>query len=104
MCPTGLTQFRDFSDEFKRFNAQVIGCSVDSVHSHKRWVETDLKDLGYLLIGDITKQVAIDYGVLLAKQGIATREASIIDPQDTIQYIDIHNLKLEEMQEKFCMY
>ena len=92
VCPTEITQFRDANAEFTKRKAQVIGCSVDSVHSHKRWVQQDLKDLGYPLIGDITKQVSRDYGVLMAEKGIATRGTFIIDPEGVIQYMGIHNL------------
>jgi len=94
VCPTEITQFRDALAQFKDLGAQVIGCSVDSVHSHKRWISDDLKDLGYPLIGDVTKQVSRDYGVLLEEQGIATRGTFLISPEGTIQYMGIHNLSV----------
>lgn len=92
VCPTELTQFRDGLQMFKEADAEVIGCSVDSVHSHKRWIKDDLGQLGYPLIGDITKKVARDYGVLLQDKGIATRGTFIIDPEGNVQYMGIHNL------------
>ena len=92
VCPTEITQFRDALPAFKAENAEVLGCSVDSIHSHKRWIKDDLKDLGYPLIGDITKRVARDFGVLLEDKGIATRGTFIIDPEGRIQYMGIHNL------------
>jgi len=92
ICPTELTQFRDTIKEFKNAGAEVIGASIDSVHSHKRWIKDDLKDLGYPLIGDVTKRVSRDYGVLLEDKGIATRGTFIIDPEGRIQYMGIHNL------------
>lgn len=92
VCPTEITQFRDRLKDFKEVGAEVIGVSVDSVHSHKRWIETDLGELHYPLIGDITKQVSRDYGVLIAQEGIATRGTFIIDPEGVIQYMGIHNL------------
>ncbi len=92
VCPTELTQFRDNVKAFREAGAEVVGCSVDSVHSHKRWVKDDLKNLGYPLLGDITKRVARDYGVLLEDKGIATRGTFVIDPEQKIQYMGIHNL------------
>ena len=56
------------------------------------WIKDDLGDLGYPLLGDVTKQVSRDYGVLLQEAGIATRGTYIIDPEGTIQYMGIHNL------------
>ncbi len=92
VCPTEITQFRDHLKSFKEAGAEVLGCSVDSVHSHKRWVKDDLGNLGYPLIGDVTKQISRDYGVLLQDKGVATRGTFIIDPEGVIQYMGIHNL------------
>ena len=94
VCPTEITQFRDTLAQFKAAGAEVLGCSIDSVHSHKRWIKDDLGELGYPLIGDVTKQLARDYGVLLQDKGIATRATFIIDPEGMIQYIGIHNLNV----------
>ena len=94
VCPTELTQFRDALSTFRDMGAEVIGCSIDSVHSHKRWIKDDLKDLGYPLIGDVTKRVSRDFGVLIEEAGIATRGTFIIDPESKIQYMGIHNLSV----------
>ena len=94
VCPTEITQFREQLKSFKEENAEVVGVSVDSVHSHRRWIKDDLKNLGYPLIGDITKRISRDYGVLLEDKGIATRGTFIIDPEGKIQYMGIHNLNV----------
>ena len=94
VCPTEITQFRDALKDFKEAGAEVLGVSIDSVHSHKRWIKDDLGNLGYPLIGDVTKQLSRDYGVLLQDEGIATRGTFIIDPEGTIQYMGIHNLNV----------
>lgn len=94
VCPTEITQFRDMMDQFKSAGAEILGCSIDSVHSHKRWIKDDLGDLGYPLIGDVTKQIARDYGVLLQDKGVATRATFIIDQEGVIQYMGIHNLNV----------
>jgi peroxiredoxin (alkyl hydroperoxide reductase subunit C) len=94
VCPTELTQFRDKLENFKKLGAEVVAASVDSVHSHKRWSKDDLGDLGYPVLGDITKRVSRDYGVLLEDKGIATRGAFIVDPEGTMQYMGIHNLNV----------
>jgi peroxiredoxin (alkyl hydroperoxide reductase subunit C) len=94
VCPTEITQFRDNLKQFREAGAEVIGCSVDSAHSHKRWIKEDLKDLNYPLMADITKRIARDYGVLFEDKGIATRGTFIIDPNQKIQYMGIHNLNV----------
>lgn len=94
VCPTEITQFRDSLKEFKDQGAEILGVSIDSVHSHRRWLKDDLGNLGYPLIGDVTKRLARDYGVLLEDAGIATRGTFIIDPEGVIQYMGIHNLNV----------
>lgn len=91
VCPTELTQFREQLKEFESTGAVVIGCSVDSVHSHKRWLRDDLGNLGYPLIADITKRICRDYGVLFEDRGIATRATFLIDPEQKVQYMAFHN-------------
>ncbi len=91
VCPTEITQFRDQLANFKSSNAVVIGCSVDSTHSHKRWLRDDLGNLGYPLMSDLTKRISKDYGVLLEERGFATRGTFIIDPEQKVQYMSLHN-------------
>ena len=91
VCPTELTQFREQLPQFEAANAVVMGCSVDSVHSHKRWLRDDLGNLGYPLLSDLTKRIAKEYGVLIEDRGIATRGTFIIDPDQKVQYMGIHN-------------
>lgn len=91
VCPTEITQFRDLLKDFQQAGAVVLGCSVDSVHSHKRWLKDDLGNLGYPLLADITKKIARDYGVLIEDRGIATRATFVIDPDQKIQYAALHN-------------
>lgn len=94
VCPTELLQFRDQSEVFQSEGAEIVGVSIDSVHAHKRWLKDDLGDLNYPLIGDVTKRISRDYGVLMEDSGIATRGTFIIDPEGTIQYMGIHNLNV----------
>ncbi len=94
VCPTELTQFRDNLGQISKLNAVVVGCSVDSVYAHKKWLADELGDLGYPLVGDITKKISRDYGVLLEDAGIATRGTFIIDPEGHIQYMGVHNLNV----------
>lgn len=91
ICPTEITQFRESLKDFKDAGASVLGCSIDSVHSHKRWLRDDLGNLGYGLLSDLTHKISRDYGVLIESEGIATRGTFIIDPEQNIQYIGIHN-------------
>jgi peroxiredoxin (alkyl hydroperoxide reductase subunit C) len=91
LCPTEITQFRELLPEFTKIGTTVLGCSVDSPHSHKRWLRDDLGNLGYSLVSDITKRISRDYNVLVEERGYATRATFIIDPDQKIQNILVHN-------------
>src|ERR1039457_572445 len=84
VCPTEILAFNDQLDKFKALGAEVVGCSVDSEHTHRAWQALAPKDggigkLGYPLLADITKDIARDYGVLLPA-GIALRGLFLINP------------------------
>lgn len=69
VCPTELHAFQDKIAEFEARDVQVVGCSVDSEHSHFAWLNTPKKKGGiegvtYPLIADSTKTISENYGVL----------------------------------------
>ncbi|NOJ70355.1 redoxin domain-containing protein [Paenibacillus alvei] len=91
VCPTEITALSEAAEEFKKLNAEILGVSVDSIHSHKAWINTprELNGLGKInfpLASDITKNVARDYGVLMEEDGIALRGLYIIDPEGELKY------------------
>ena len=40
VCPTELHAFQERLTEFEKRNAQLVGCSVDSVYSHFAWLNS----------------------------------------------------------------
>ncbi len=91
VCPTEIQEFSRRVREFEALGARVIGCSVDSVYSHKAWIEHGLGEIAIPLVADITKRIARDYGALLEDKGIATRATFVIDPDGVVQYACFHN-------------
>ncbi|MPN54793.1 Alkyl hydroperoxide reductase C [bioreactor metagenome] len=75
-------------------DAEVLGVSIDSEHSHKAWINSDLGKLNFPLAADLTKKVASDYGVLIEEEGIALRGLFIIDPQGVVRYSVVHDLNV----------
>lgn len=74
-------------EEFKKRGAEIVAVSCDSVHSHKAWVERgDLKIVKYPIVGDFTKQISRDYGVLDEEKGLSHRGTFLIDPEGVIQF------------------
>lgn len=91
VCPTEIKALSDAAAQFEALDTEILGASVDSIHSHKAWINTpkDSNGLGRLnfpLAADITKQVAKDYGILIEEEGIALRGLFIIDPEGELKY------------------
>jgi alkyl hydroperoxide reductase subunit AhpC len=91
VCPTEITALSDAADQFKELDTEILGISVDSVHSHKAWINTakennGLGKLNFPLASDITKKTASDYGVLIEEEGVALRGLFIIDPEGELKY------------------
>ena len=70
VCTTELGYVAKLKPEFDKRNVKVIGLSVDSVDSHKRWTkdieETQDCKMNYPLIGDPELKVAKLFGMLPA--------------------------------------
>jgi len=69
VCPAEIIAFQDKIKEFEDRNVAVVGCSVDSVHSHYAWLHTDrnkggIKGVTYPLLSDFSKSVSANFDVL----------------------------------------
>ena len=94
VCPTEITGYSKRIEDFKALNTEVLGVSVDSEHSHKAWINSDLGQLTFPLASDMTKKVSDAYGVLIEEAGIALRGTFIINPDGVLQYAVVHDLKV----------
>jgi peroxiredoxin 2/4 len=94
VCPTEIRSFSSHENEFEKSNAVVIGCSTDSVHSHKAWFEQDLKDVKFPVIGDTAHRLSYMFGVLKEDEGIAFRATFIIDPEGVLRSATVNDLKV----------
>lgn len=97
VCPTEITAFSEAISKFHELNCEVIGCSIDSKFSHLAWSkqsrnEGGIGEVKYPLLADVTKKIALDYGVLIEEAGIALRGLFIIDDQNLLQHSTINNL------------
>ena len=69
VCPTELLAFQARIKEFEEKNVAVVACSVDSKHSHWKWLQTKLNQGGilgvrYPLVSDLAKTISENYDVL----------------------------------------
>lgn len=97
VCSTEFMTFASMAEEFKALNTELIGLSIDSIHSHiawlrdletKTWGEIDRPKINFPLIDDISMKVARAYGMLHTENATATvRAVFIIDDKGFIRAI-----------------
>lgn len=88
ICPTEIKEFSKRTSEFEEAGAAVLGVSVDSIDSHKRWVESgELGEVNFPLISDEGKTMTNDYGVMKEDEGLALRGTFIVDPEGMLRYM-----------------
>ena len=98
VCPTEIIAFSNRVEEFKALNTEVVGVSVDSHFTHKAWRNTPLEkggigEINFPLVGDLSKSISKDYGVLL-DESIALRATFIIDRNFIIRHQSVNDLPL----------
>jgi peroxiredoxin 2/4 len=102
VCPTEIIAFSNRIDEFEKRGVQVIGASTDNTNTHRAWRNTKVEDGGigpvrYPLLGDVTKKIAREYGVLIdqgSDEGLALRGTFLIDKQGIVRQETINDLPL----------
>jgi peroxiredoxin 2/4 len=86
ICPTEVTGFSRLVPEFRSEQGEVLGVSVDSIESHRKWAD-ELGGIHYPLLSDDEKKVSRAYGVLDEKAGVAARATFIINPAGEVSYL-----------------
>ncbi|ARM74997.1 peroxiredoxin [Acidianus manzaensis] len=81
-CSRELQRFTELYDEFKEHNVEIIGVSVDSLSSVKKFSEK--YNAKFPLISDKEKKIVTAYGVLNEKGTSAQRVTFIIDENGKI--------------------
>lgn len=106
VCTTEFMTFASLQDEFKAYNTELVGLSVDGLFSHIAWLRTikdkitfrDMTDVEvtFPLIEDITMEVARKYGMIMPGEDTtkAVRAVFVIDPKGVIRTIIYYPLSL----------
>lgn len=106
VCTTEFMTFGHMAEEFEALNCQLIGLSIDGIHSHIAWLRTirekiDFRgmkgiEVKFPLIDDISMNVAKLYGMIQPGESTtsAVRAVFFIDPQDKIRTIMYYPLSL----------
>jgi peroxiredoxin (alkyl hydroperoxide reductase subunit C) len=99
VCPTEILALADRRGEFDEIGARILGCSTDTIFTHRAWVNTPREHNGiagvnYPLAADHTGEVARRYGILVEDAHVALRGLFIIDPDQILQYAVIHGMNI----------
>jgi alkyl hydroperoxide reductase subunit AhpC len=78
--------------DFERYEAQVVGISVDSIPSHIAFARSIGGIHTYPLLADFHPkgEVSKKYGVYKEDKGHCERAIIIVDKQGIVRYIDVH--------------
>jgi peroxiredoxin len=80
--------------DFERYDAQVVGISVDSVPSHVSFAKSLGGITSYPLLADFHPkgEVSKKYGVWKEDKGISERAIVVVDKEGIVRYVDVHNI------------
>ena len=86
ICPTEVAGFSKMARQFRTEDTEILGVSVDSLESHRKWAE-ELGGVEYPLLSDAEKAVSRLYDVLDENEGVSMRATFIINPTREITYV-----------------
>ncbi|NLW42297.1 MAG: peroxiredoxin [Tissierellia bacterium] len=97
VCTTEFMTFSSMYDEFQELNTELVGLSVDSVHSHLGWVRAmrdyswdgiENPEIQFPVIDDIKMEVANKYGMIQGEsETSAVRAVFFVDPEGMMRTI-----------------
>lgn len=92
VCTAELCAVRDAMATYNELNAEVLGISVDSLFTLKRF--QDEQQLNFPLLSDFNKEVSQAYGAYyetfaFGMKGVSKRSAFVVDPGGVIRYAEI---------------
>ena len=91
VCTTEFMAFAKRVDEFAKRDCELLGLSIDSVHSHIAWVRNIEEKFGvkitFPIIADLSMEVAHAYGMVQpgASDTSAVRATFLIDPAGVLR-------------------
>ena len=96
-CTAEMPAFNASLSRFQGLDAEIVGISVDSIHSHIAWQEKSIGTLGYPLASDFFPhgQTAKSYGIFRDGDpipGIAERAVFVVDKQGKIAFSKVYEL------------
>lgn len=106
VCTTEMSGFALEKAEFDALNTELIGLSIDSIHSHLAWVNNVREKTGvyfdFPIIADLDMKVSKLYGMLQPNESetAAVRAVFFIDPEKKIRLIMYYPLNVGRNMEE----
>lgn len=100
VCTTEMSGFALRKPEFDALNTELMGLSIDSIHSHLAWVQNVREKTGvyfdFPIIADIDMKVSKLYGMLQPGESetAAVRAVFFIDPKKKIRLVMYYPLNV----------
>jgi len=92
VCPTELEEMANHYEEFTKEGAEVMSVSTDTHWVHKAWHDDSeaIKKIQFPMLADPTGALSRAFGVYIEDEGVALRGSFLIDPEGTIQAMEVH--------------
>lgn len=93
VCTTEFIGFQEIYPQLREMNTELLGLSIDSVHSHIAWVRNIEEKFGtkieFPVIADLSMDVAGKYGMIMPEESSteASRAVFVIDDQQVVRAI-----------------
>ncbi|MDY6809545.1 MAG: peroxiredoxin [Actinomycetota bacterium] len=106
VCTSEFITFAAMQDEFRAYNTELVGLSVDGLYSHIAWLRTIREKISFNghsdvevtfpLIEDITMEVATKYGMIMPGEDStkAVRAVFVVDPEGIVRTLLYYPLSL----------
>lgn len=91
VCPTELEDLAINYADFRKLGCEIYSVSTDTHFAHKAWHDTSeaIRQIEYVMVGDPSHVISRNFEVLIESDGLANRGTFVIDPEGTIQIVEI---------------
>lgn len=91
VCPTELEDLGEHYEMLQKLGVEVYAVSTDTHFSHMAWHDTSasINKIEYAFLGDPLHTLSKNFGVLREEMGLADRATFVVDPDGTIQLMEI---------------
>ncbi len=92
VCPTELEDLEDKYPQLQAMGVEVFSVSTDTHFSHKAWHDSSpaIGKITYHMLGDQNHDLSNNFGILREGIGLADRGTFVVDPDGTIQLVEIN--------------